>query len=336
MNKNLLMAAIIGAVAATLLGTLAVSGGLAQASPDDYYDDDDDRYDDDYYRYDDDDRDDLTKYGDGHLKSDNYTHAYGYHHKYGYNHTYGHGGDWMWHAGHAGYFLKGDYGAGKTHWPGTLSVTGYASAMVEPELLVITLGVEAIEPTAGEALASNSRVLTAVVGALNATGVSEDEISTSYLNIHQEHEYIWDEFGQNQRIPVGYRATNVITVTTDHLDKAAEILDEATGAGATRVESVRFTISPETGQAVREGLIADAVSNARHKADLALAPLDYGIVGIDSIAVDSTEPLSRAFTDTLAFAADFARVAADASPPIFSSDQTISTAVTIVFLIGPE
>lgn len=337
MNRNLLTAAIIGVVAAALLGAMAVSGGLAQASTDDYQDDDGG----DDYLHGDDGRDDAIKYDGGHLQGDgsssNNTDGCVYPDKRGYNDTkgdychYKHG-TWMWSDGDDWHIYNDDYGAGKDHWSGVLSVTGYASEMVEPELLVVTLGVEAVGPTAAEALASNSRILTAVVDALNATGVSGDEVSTSYLNIYPE--YTWDEFGQGERVPAGYRATNVITVTTAQLDKAADILDGAVGAGATRVESVKFTLSPETEQAVREGLISDAVSNARHKADIALAPLDYEVVGIDSIAVDSTEPLSQAFTKTLAFAADL--FAESASPPVFSSDQTIGTAVTIVFRIGPE
>ena len=42
------------------------------------------------------------------------------------------------------------------------------------------------------------------------------------------------------------------------------------------------------------------------------------------------EPVSRIFADAVAFAS------AEASTPIFSSDQTIRTFVTITFITGPE
>lgn len=216
---------------------------------------------------------------------------------------------------------------------GVISVSGSAGASVDPDLLTVTLGVDIVKPTAAEALAENSRVLTGVVDAITSAGVTEGEISTSYLNIYPDYEGVWDEFGNYQRMLVGYRASNTITITTSNLTIAADILDGAVGAGANTVESVRFALSPQVEKSIREDLIAEAVSNALNKAEIALDPLDHEIVGIQSVLVDVDEaiaPVSRILEDTFAFAAD------EGSTPIFSSDQTLRTFVTVTFYIGPE
>lgn len=216
---------------------------------------------------------------------------------------------------------------------GVISVSGSADASVDPDLLIVTLGVDIVKPTAAEALAENSRVLTAVVDAITSAGVTEDEISTSYLSIYPDYESVWDEFGNYQRMLVGYRASNTITITTSNLTIAADILDGAVGAGANTVESVRFALSPQVEKDIREDLITEAVSNALNKAEIALDPLDQEIVGVQSVLVDVDEaiaPVSRILEDAFAFAAD-----AD-STPIFSSDQTLRTFVTVTFYIGPE
>ncbi len=64
-----------------------------------------------------------------------------------------------------------------------ISVTGTATASVEPDLLVITFGVETQEKTAKQSLESNSQIMTSVVTAIQSVGITEDELSTSRLNI---------------------------------------------------------------------------------------------------------------------------------------------------------
>ena len=65
-----------------------------------------------------------------------------------------------------------------------ISVTGTATTSVEPDLLVITFGVETQEKTAKEALFANSESMTAIVSTIQSIGISEDEISTSRISIY--------------------------------------------------------------------------------------------------------------------------------------------------------
>ena len=126
-----------------------------------------------------------------------------------------------------------------------ISVTGTATSSVEPDLLVITFGVETQEKTAKTALESNSNSMNGVVDAIRSVGISDDEISTSRLNIYPVYDSYRDESGRYTQELLGYRVTNTITVETGNLNSAADIIDGAVQAGANRVDSVYFTLSPE-------------------------------------------------------------------------------------------
>ncbi|MEJ2259459.1 MAG: SIMPL domain-containing protein, partial [Nitrosopumilaceae archaeon] len=65
-----------------------------------------------------------------------------------------------------------------------ISVTGTATTSVDPDLLVITFGVETQEKSAKDALVANSESMTAIVNTLRSLGVSEDDISTSRISIY--------------------------------------------------------------------------------------------------------------------------------------------------------
>ena len=213
----------------------------------------------------------------------------------------------------------------------TISARGHSSAMVEPENLMITLGVNTVAETASEALAENSRIVNDVIAALSALNVSEDEISTTRINIHPEYGDVPNPVtGGSSWEMIGYEASNIITVATAQMDKAGEILDGAVGAGANRVDDVRFSASMETIADVRMDLIGQAVLNALEKAELALDPLEYRISGVKSINVDG------AGTPGAAAVEDAARYAlALAAPPVFSPDQTVSISVSVTFFIEP-
>ena len=214
---------------------------------------------------------------------------------------------------------------------GTMTVTGNAHANAEPETLTIRLGVQTTDPTAGAALSENSRLMTSAVEAITALGIPEDELSTSHFNIEPRYEGRYNEFDVYTNVFVGYSVSNIIEVTTDRLDMAAEIIDASVAAGANSVISVNFGVSPETEKSMRDGLIGDAVCDAVHKAELALKPIGYRISGVETMDIDSPGaygPLGRAF-------AQITEDAAFAGTPIFSGDQSLSASVTVTFFIGP-
>jgi hypothetical protein len=215
-----------------------------------------------------------------------------------------------------------------------ISVTGIATTSVEPDLLVITFGVENQEKLARDALFANSESMTSIVDAIQSLGISEDEISTSRISIYPIYDNYRDPVTEKytQEL-IGYRVTNTISVETSQLGKAADIIDGAVSSGANRVDNVSFTLSPQKQLDVKDDLLGKAVLNAKKKAENALTPLNHKIIGVKAVSLSEfgMPPPTPVFSTSGAFAED---AAFKSSTPVFSSDQDITTTASVIFLIG--
>lgn len=199
----------------------------------------------------------------------------------------------------------------------TLSVTGAASQTLEPDVLYAGIGVETRADTASAALAENSELMAGVLEALRAAGLADGDVSTSKLEIYPAYDY-----GDDGPVLLGYDAVNSIRVATPMLGAAADIIDGAVGAGANRVDSVSFGLSPEREAEARDRLIGAAVLDARAKADLALEPLGYGVIGVKSVDLD----------DDAGGWPVYARVQQFSDTPIVPGGADVSVRAHVVFL----
>ncbi|MFZ9006085.1 MAG: SIMPL domain-containing protein [Nitrosopumilaceae archaeon] len=215
-----------------------------------------------------------------------------------------------------------------------ISVTGTATTSVDPDLLVITFGVETQEKSARDALVANSESMTSIVDTLNSLGISEDEISTSRISIYPIYDNYRDPKTEKytQEL-IGYRVTNTISVETNQLDKAADIIDGGVSSGANRVENVSFTLSPQKQIEVKDDLLGQAVINAKKKAENALSPLNHKIIGVKAVTLSEfgMPPPTPVFSTAGSFAED---ASFKSSTPVFTSDQDITTSASVIFLIG--
>jgi hypothetical protein len=84
----------------------------------------------------------------------------------------------------------------------------------------------------------------------------------------------------------GYTASNSVTVTVDADFDAGSIIDTAVEAGATHVQGAYFFISEERQNEVRDGLIEEAIANARARADAAASAVGMNVTGVKSIALN--------------------------------------------------
>jgi hypothetical protein len=214
----------------------------------------------------------------------------------------------------------------------TISVTGTATISKTPDLLVVQFGVEMQNKTAKDALDANSLSMNQIIDAIKAVGIAEDDISTASFNIYPVYEGYEEPLTKRwtQEL-VGYRVSNTVTVKTTQLDSAADIIDGAVEAGANRVDSVYFTLSPKLQMQIQDDLIGEAIQNAQKKAENALVPLNHRIIGVKMVSLSDfgmpPSPVYNMAYGTLA--------RADVAPtPIFSSDQDVTTTANVVFIIG--
>ena len=142
-----------------------------------------------------------------------------------------------------------------------LVVTGYGEIAVAPDRAMIDVAVETRATTAAAAAAQNARRLRVVLDTLKARGVAAGDIATLGYSVNPDYE----PTPRGEAVRRGYVATNIIRVETRSLDRVGALLDAALGAGANRVNEVRFSSTRHA--AIRDSATGLAIANARRTAE---------------------------------------------------------------------
>ncbi len=218
---------------------------------------------------------------------------------------------------------------------GEIHVSGQGKVSIEPDLAILNLGVETTGVTVAAAREDAATAMEAVMDALESAGIAENDIQTRRFDIRAEHE--WQEITENgirtsKSVLVGYRVSNSLTVKVRDLDSVGAVIDGTAEAGgdAIRFNGLNFTaedLSSVTSQ-LREDAVNDAMSKARHFADLAgvglgdLIFISDGTVG---------RPLARSVSlesQAYALSASF-----DTATGISGGELDVSMTVQTVFAI---
>ncbi|MGL4648269.1 MAG: SIMPL domain-containing protein, partial [Caldilineaceae bacterium] len=143
----------------------------------------------------------------------------------------------------------------------TITVVGEGKVRVEPDIARVTIGAETLRPSVREATDANNEMIDAVIAALGAAGVAEEDIQTSGFSVFAER------FGPEGPLPddeVNYRVTNNVVVTVRNLEGVGDLLDAAIEAGANNIYGIEFAIDDTT--AIESDARAAAVDSANAKA----------------------------------------------------------------------
>lgn len=87
----------------------------------------------------------------------------------------------------------------------------------------------------------------------------------------------------------GYTATNIVRVTLTDLARVGDVIDAAVGAGANRVEGVRFSLQNEA--AIRSQALRQAAVDARAQADTLASALGVRTVRLLAASEDTSPVL---------------------------------------------
>lgn len=161
-----------------------------------------------------------------------------------------------------------------------LTVNGEGRTFREPDVAVFSAGVTTQGQTAAEALAENSRSMTAVIAALKRAGIADRDIQTSNLSISPVYRdadreaRLAAQAGRpyvppaNPGVPeiVGYQANNSVSVRQRKLGDYGKVIDTLAAAGANQINGPSFQMDdPEP--ATNEARVA-AIRQARERAEL--------------------------------------------------------------------
>ncbi|MGC9358631.1 MAG: SIMPL domain-containing protein, partial [Anaerolineae bacterium] len=121
----------------------------------------------------------------------------------------------------------------------TIHVNGSGAASAAPDVVDVRLGVETTSADADEAISENTERMNAVLEAIKALEVAEEDIQT--VNYAMSVEQIRDENGRPTD-EVRYHVHNQISVRLRDTGKTGQLLEAALGAGANTVSGVNFSV----------------------------------------------------------------------------------------------
>ena len=224
--------------------------------------------------------------------------------------------------------------------PGTVAagesgiwVTGEGKVSMEPDVAVVSLGVESIASPLSDANAAAATAMDAIIKSLSDSGLEDKDIQTHSFNISPQYEWVEVETNgrfSSKRELVGYRVTNSVTAKIRDLGAVGSVIDAVVEAGgdATRFHSVRFTV--EDTSSLMEDLRESAVMDAMAKAELmaAAAGVSLGSLAYVTdarVGVYDDGPVVRQAA-ALAFESD-------ATTPISGGELEVSLTVQAAFAI---
>lgn len=208
--------------------------------------------------------------------------------------------------------------------PGGVTVVGDGSASGEPDVAVISLGVEALAESVADAREVAARAIAAVVGELREAGVAGDDIRTSSFSINPRYDYRSDR----QEL-LGYRVANTISVTARDLNGVGALIDRAAAAGgdATRIDGVAFRV--EDASALERQARINAIEDAKAKAALYAEQLGVALGEVTNVQESDFGVYPVAESRIQFAAAD----AASAPTQLFPGEYEVSARVQATFAI---
>jgi uncharacterized protein YggE len=208
----------------------------------------------------------------------------------------------------------------------TITVNGTGIALGSPDIATADISVvtrnEDVQPASDE----NTRLMAAVLAALQGLGVEDKDLRTSNYSIAIEQPVGPDGTLSETR---EYVIANTVTVTFRDLSIVGEALQAAIAAGANQVSNIVFNVEDTSvlGAEARASAMADARSRADQLAEAAGVEIDVPHTINESY---SFIPLPYARELAFAESADAAQVA---PVPVQTGQITVQVDVTVTYLI---
>ncbi|MCX2740866.1 SIMPL domain-containing protein [Pontibacter anaerobius] len=146
--------------------------------------------------------------------------------------------------------------------PPLVSVNGTGEVRVQPNEVVVNLGVETRGKSLDEARKETDKKAAAIISYLKKQGVDAKHIQTSYVTLRPV--YSSGEYGRTS--PDFYLAQKSMTVIIKKLNKFDELLSGLYEVGANHVDGVQFQVSNSEIEKYKAEARKKAVANAKEKA----------------------------------------------------------------------
>ena len=151
-----------------------------------------------------------------------------------------------------------------------LWVNGEGKSKATPDIVILSLGIQAESKTVARAQQDAAQAMDAVMKVLKNSRIADKDIQTQQFSISPVTQYIED---QQRTIITGYRVTNVVIAKIRQIDNAGSVIDAVAEAGGnlTRIDNISFSIDDPTTyySEARAMAIKDGIATANQMAGAA-------------------------------------------------------------------
>jgi uncharacterized protein YggE len=164
-----------------------------------------------------------------------------------------------------------------------------------------------------------SENVTAMRTALSDMGVESSQVRTQYFDISEDYRR-----PEEEDAPTRYRAIHSFEITLENTSRAGEVIDAAVNNGANRVDGVRFGLSREKRQDLRQQALENAMDGARQQAETVAGSAGLSITGVSTISTAEYDSSPVRYEAA-------AMTAADGGTSVESGPVTVTASVQVVY-----
>jgi len=213
----------------------------------------------------------------------------------------------------------------------TITVKGMGKVSAKPDLVILTMNLEAKEMQYEAALVSAAKKINNLQDSITSVGFQKSDLKTTKFEVCPLFENVRDKFNNYKRVFDGYVVVHNLKLEFDlDMKRMSEVLTALAKCGANPDFTVAFTVKDKT--AVDESLLINATENAKAKA--AILAQASGVRLGQIINIDYNWGELHLYSHTRYDAPDMSMVSDDApSIDIEPEDINVSDSVTLVWEI---
>lgn len=145
-----------------------------------------------------------------------------------------------------------------------VTVTGSSEKQTKNQIARFTAGVTSVKDKKEDAVNEVNTKMDEIVKALKSFGIKTEDIQTQSASIYQMQETFYEDGRQKSR-PGQWSVNSNVEIILRDVDRAADLSDLLSKSGANNVYGPTFSI--DTTDNFEEALVADAIADAKTKAE---------------------------------------------------------------------
>ena len=167
--------------------------------------------------------------------------------------------------------------------PEGITVSGQSTVSVTPDTALLNTGVSVLAASAVEARDKAAAAMKQLIDSIKGHNIDDKDIRTTQFSLSPEYDY---SSSGSPRL-TGYRVTHTLSVKIKDLDNVAKVIDDAVNAAGNPVQVGGVTFTVENPVAVLSSARADAMAEAKAKAQ-ELASLSGVTLGVPVSIVETS------------------------------------------------